>query len=74
MLLLRLSGALLLRFDDNKLSALLLFHDPPRNTRAGPARRSRSRTSLAEILKFSARAARGKREKGKRIKEQREKP
>ena len=62
MLLLRLSGALLLRFDDNKLSALLLFHDPPRNTRAGPARRSRSRTSLAEILKISrARFAREKR-------------
>ena len=33
MLLLRLSGVLLLRFEDNRLSGSLLFHDPPRNTR-----------------------------------------
>jgi hypothetical protein len=34
MLLLRLSGALLLRYDDCISSGLSLFHDAPRNTRA----------------------------------------
>jgi len=32
-LLLRLSGVLLLRFEDNRWSGLLLFHEAPRNTR-----------------------------------------
>ncbi len=35
LLLLRLPGVLLLRFDDSRLSGLSLFHDPPRNTRFG---------------------------------------
>jgi len=32
-LLLRLPGVSLLRFEDNRLSGLLLFHEAPRNTR-----------------------------------------
>ena len=33
MLLFRFVGSLLLRFEDNKLSGLLLFQEAPRNTR-----------------------------------------
>jgi len=36
MLLLRFDGSLLLRYDDTRLSGLLLFHDAPRNTRDEP--------------------------------------
>ena len=59
LLLLRLSGVLLLRFDDNRLSGSLLFHDPPRNTRIGPRHRFR-RPSMrnAEISKKIATASR----------------
>ena len=35
MLLLRLSGVLLLRYEDNRFSGSLLFHVAPRNTRFG---------------------------------------
>jgi len=38
-LLLRLVGVLLLRYAPRKLSALSLFHEPPRNTREAPSAR-----------------------------------
>jgi hypothetical protein len=53
---LRLSGWLWLRSAQDRFARLSLFHDPPRNTRVGPDRRFRSRTSLAEIL-FVVRSA-----------------
>jgi len=37
MLLLRFSGVLWLRFEDNRLSWSSLFHNPPRNTRGRSA-------------------------------------
>ncbi len=67
MLLLRLSGVLLLRLDDNRFLGLLLFHDAPRNTRAllpvQPLPAGLPPGSRAEILKNFRRATRGK-EKG----------
>jgi hypothetical protein len=39
LLLLRLSGVLLLRLEDARLSRLSLFQEPPRNTRFRPRRR-----------------------------------
>jgi hypothetical protein len=73
LLLLRLSGVLLLRLDDNRFLGSLLFQDAPRNTRAvrppshfrHGARPKRARPT-AENQKSFVRALRAR--KGKRVK------
>ena len=67
MLLLRLSAALLLRFDDSRFRDSLLFQEPPRNTRlrVRPPSHSQHDGRLTVRLKFfRPRFAR----KGKRVK------
>ena len=63
MLMLRLSGVLLLRYDDNRFSGSLLFHVAPRNTRFGRSshfRHGRHQAARPKSVKTkSRRASRG---------------
>jgi len=62
MLVLRLSGVLLLRYEDNRFSGSLLFHVAPRNTRFGRSshfRHGRHQAAGPKYAKKSRRASRG---------------